>query len=276
MRRRMLCAIPLLLVGCAGTPPEDFDWAAQENRFVDQGLLRLERAPVDVAFTAEDLSQAFRRSVFSSGEKTAASGALRRWPGPIFYRTFAFCSQRSENRLVAETMRRLTKQTRRRILAQNPGQAYEVEIRFLAPEDFAPLLDRARDVPKFARFVREFRDTPQLACTQRIVFGPEGASPTQSDILAAFVFIRAGLPDRLNRSCVEKGLAVAMGALSDHPDNRPSIFNDVPEFALLTTHDELLLRILYDPRLEAGMTEAEAMPIVRQIARELVAGEAGG
>jgi len=32
----------------------------------------------------------------------------------------------------------------------------------------------------------------------------------------------------------------------------------------------LLLRMLYDPRLRPGMTEAEAAPIIRRIAEELV------
>ncbi|MEZ5685909.1 MAG: DUF2927 domain-containing protein, partial [Paracoccaceae bacterium] len=44
-------------------------------------------------------------------------------------------------------------------------------------------------------------------------------------------------------------------------------------FALLTRHDELLLRMLYDPRLTPGMTEAEARPIVQTIAAELMGGE---
>ena len=47
--------------------------------------------------------------------------------------------------------------------------------------------------------------------------------------------------------------------------------NDDEEFAYLTRHDELLLKILYDSRLRPGMTEAEARPIVLQIARELLA-----
>ena len=37
---------------------------------------------------------------------------------------------------------------------------------------------------------------------------------------------------------------------------------------LLTTHDELLLRMLYDPRLKPGMTEAQATPVTRILARE--------
>ena len=64
-----------------------------------------------------------------------------------------------------------------------------------------------------------------------------------------------------------------MGLANDSPQARPSIFNDDEEFGLLTSHDELLLRMLYDPRFEAGMSAAEAAPIAREIATELLGGE---
>jgi hypothetical protein len=63
-----------------------------------------------------------------------------------------------------------------------------------------------------------------------------------------------------------------MGLANDSPEARPSVFNDDEEYALLTTHDEMLLAILYDPRLKAGMGAAEAMPIVREIAAQRVGG----
>ena len=89
----------------------------------------------------------------------------------------------------------------------------------------------------------------------------------------AVAVIRAELPPRLLRSCVHEELTQGMGLANDSPRARPSIFNDDEEFAYLTRHDELLLKILYDPRLRPGMTEAEARPIVLQIARELLGTE---
>ena len=64
-------------------------------------------------------------------------------------------------------------------------------------------------------------------------------------------------------------MAQALGLLNDGDDIRPSVFNDDEEFALLTRHDELLLRILYDVRLRPGMRPAEASPIVDRIITEL-------
>ena len=88
----------------------------------------------------------------------------------------------------------------------------------------------------------------------------------------AVAVIRAEHPDLLRLSCLHEEMAQGMGLSNDSPVARPSVFNDDEEFALLTPHDEALLRILYDPRLKAGMTAAEAMPIVREIAGGLPGG----
>jgi hypothetical protein len=74
-------------------------------------------------------------------------------------------------------------------------------------------------------------------------------------------------------ACIHEEVAQALGLVNDSPTARPSIFNDNEEFGLLTLHDELLLKILYDDRLTPGMSAAVAAPIVRQIASELVDGQ---
>jgi hypothetical protein len=84
--------------------------------------------------------------------------------------------------------------------------------------------------------------------------------------------IRAEHPELLRSACIHEELAQGMGLANDSPTARPSIFNDDEEFGLLTKHDELLLKILYDPRLKTGMTVEEATPIVQTIAAELVGG----
>ncbi|MTH64598.1 DUF2927 domain-containing protein [Paracoccus sp. DK608] len=107
---------------------------------------------------------------------------------------------------------------------------------------------------------------PQNYCT---VFAYSRGS--SSTYVQAVALIRAEAPARLRTSCFHEELAQGLGLVNDSPMVRPSIFNDDEEFAQLTPHDELLLQILYDPRLRPGMTEAEARPIVLQIARELLA-----
>jgi hypothetical protein len=89
----------------------------------------------------------------------------------------------------------------------------------------------------------------------------------------AFAVIRSEHPDLLRLSCLHEELAQGLGLPNDSPRARPSIFNDDEEFALLTDHDELLLRMLYSPDLRTGMTPDEARPIVETLARRLTGGD---
>ncbi|WP_246195061.1 DUF2927 domain-containing protein [Paracoccus litorisediminis] len=107
---------------------------------------------------------------------------------------------------------------------------------------------------------------PQNYCT---VFAYSRGDMTTYD--QAVVLIRSETPPRLRRSCIHEEVAQGLGLANDSRLVRPSLFNDDEEFAYLTHHDELLLKILYDPRLRPGMTEAEARPIVLEIARKLLA-----
>ena len=96
--------------------------------------------------------------------------------------------------------------------------------------------------------------------------------PNDSTYAKAVAVIRGEHPDLLRLSCFHEELAQGLGLANDSPAARPSIFNDDEEFGLLTHHDELLLQMLYDRRLRAGMTPHEARPIVAEIATELLGG----
>ena len=101
---------------------------------------------------------------------------------------------------------------------------------------------------------------------------------TQSDTTTglyerAFVFIPSEHPDLMRLACIHEELAQGLGLPNDSALARPTIFNDDEEFALLTTQDELMLRMLYNSALRPGMTEAEARPIIESLAARLLGGE---
>ncbi|WP_422072212.1 DUF2927 domain-containing protein [Tranquillimonas rosea] len=89
----------------------------------------------------------------------------------------------------------------------------------------------------------------------------------------AVAIIRAEHPDLLRLSCIHEELAQGMGLSNDSPSARPSVFNDDEEFGLLTTHDEQLLKMLYDPRMRPGMGVEEAREVATEIAREILGTE---
>ena len=84
----------------------------------------------------------------------------------------------------------------------------------------------------------------------------------------ALAMIRAEHPPALKKACFHEEIAQGLGLHNDNPAAHPSIFNDDDEFALLTVQDALLLRILYDPRLPAGIELHEAQPILKQLIME--------
>ena len=84
----------------------------------------------------------------------------------------------------------------------------------------------------------------------------------------AVALIRSELPDLMRSGCIHEELAQGLGAANDSPHAHPSVFNDDDAFALLTGHDEALLGMLYDPRLEPGISAHQARPLVRKLARE--------
>ena len=95
------------------------------------------------------------------------------------------------------------------------------------------------------------------------------SSEPNSAISSALVIIRSELPTIMRKACIHEEIAQSLGLTNDSHFARPSIFNDDDEFATLTKFDEILLQILYDHRLQPGVSEKEAAQLVKQITTEI-------
>jgi len=69
--------------------------------------------------------------------------------------------------------------------------------------------------------------------------------------------------------CIVEETTQTMGLPNDDDGVNPSIFNDRSVLKDLSRHDELLLRLLYDPRLTPGMPRDEALQVAGRILPEL-------
>ncbi len=78
-----------------------------------------------------------------------------------------------------------------------------------------------------------------------------------------YVAIRNGLSEAAFKACAVENITHVLGLRSNHPDVKPSIFNDRYRYPDLTRQDVWLLRLLYDPELESGMTRQEARAIAK-------------
>jgi len=69
-------------------------------------------------------------------------------------------------------------------------------------------------------------------------------------------------------SCVVEELTQVLGLVNDSDKVFPSIFNDKTPNTLLSGLDYILLKLLYNPKIKAGMSLVEITPIVNDLIRE--------
>jgi hypothetical protein len=298
------CAAALALAGCVATPAPDISprpearaappapsaeaqsfaryYRSVEARLVSDGLLRSDGGQRDAPFTAAMLAANFERIALYD-EYTLVGGRfvqqqtparLRRWEQPVriqaHFGPTVDAAQQAEDRSVLSTFAsRLAQVTGHPISTVSSGGNFHVlYLGRDAQVDAGDLLRRL--VPGIGpETIAEIETLPRSTFCSVYAFSESGARPVY---VAAIAIIRDEHPSLLRRSCVHEEVAQGLGLPNDSPAARPSIFNDDEEFALLTPHDELLLRILYDRRLTPGLEPAEARPLVRSIAEELLGG----
>ncbi|MEW9921517.1 DUF2927 domain-containing protein [Marimonas sp. MJW-29] len=243
---------------------------------LSQGLLREDGGGTDTPFSPDILARNFEQIVFFNeydGNFAGRGGAspLRRWQSPvrmgvIFGAGVPPSQRKADSDAVNAYARRLARATGHPVSAI--GQPNFLVI--IASEDdrAETLAEAATRVPGISenslRALRNMRRDTYCA----VAAYAAGENPNV--YTAAVAVIRSENPDLLRLSCIHEELAQGLGLANDSPAARPSIFNDDDEFALLTGHDELLLQMLYDPRLRPGMTAQQAAPITRIIAREVM------
>ena len=252
-----------------------------QNDLLTQGLLRGDGGGPDTPFTSAMLARNFVQIALfdeyvNDGDTLrpqATLSRLRRWDQPIrmaveFGASVPLAQRDRDRASVAAYAARLSRLTGVRITQTAENANFHVLV--LNEDDRRGAGARLQAlVPGIARSsLNAILGLPRNQLCVVIAFS-EGGSATYSKAVAV---IRGEHPELLRTSCFHEELAQGMGLANDSPQARPSIFNDDEEFGLLTTHDELLLKMLYDRRFETGMSAAEAAPIAREIAVELLDG----
>jgi hypothetical protein len=250
-------------------------FAQVQSAQLSQGLLREDGGGPDTPFTADMLARNFEQIVFYNEYAAALQGRggqspLRRWEAPVrvgmvFGDSIPPSQQTRDKEAVSTYVQRLSR------IADHPVQMFgspNFLVVVASEDDRSAALDAAAAripgiTPQNLDPLRELdRDTYCAVAAY-------ASGPRTYEYSAAIAIVRAENPDLLRLSCFHEELAQGLGLANDSRTARPSIFNDDDEFALLTNHDELLLRMLYDERLKPGMTAAEAAPVTRIIAREI-------
>jgi hypothetical protein len=255
------------LAACGVDRSADY-YAGLEARLLAKGKLRTDTAPTDISYDRENLIRNFERVALHheadatrpGSEGNSAGNPLKRWEGPLRYAFAGQAVTEADRAEVATLMRRIAELTGLEIAETEAGWNFLILITNPEERDhFSFALARAD--PGLAATFNLWRHDAGIICVANDPFSHSDGRRL-SDGLVSIGSETTGV---LRRACLHEEVVQSLGLPNDHPEVRPSIFNDDGEFALMTEHDEKLLRILYDPRLRSGMTADEAMPIVRQI-----------
>ena len=253
-----------------------------QQALLAQGLLRTDPGTVDAPFTDRILAENFLRVAFYDEFDRALGGTTRseapspmqRWAVPVRV-GLRFGASVPPDRRATDTARVASYLALLQRVSGHPVYLDDLAPNFVIR--IASVDERAAMGPELSSVLSQL--TPvQISAVTRMDRSTYCLVYAQSDgaaqvIQRAFAVIPAEHPDLMRLSCLHEEIAQGLGLTNDSRSARPSIFNDDEEFALLTRQDELMLRILYDPALRPGMTEAEARPIVFDLASRLLGGE---
>ncbi len=295
--RTILIAACLFLTACKGPSQNDIEqppiksrdaseashnlaryYARLERRLIRRGLMRTDGGGSDAPFLTEELFRDFQTLAFF-GEYVSGQGftkaeaqqaKLSKWVSPVRVRilfgpSVSAETQAKDTETVKSLLNQLSKITRHPIYLVQQDSNFDV---LLANEDERyEMLTSLSSEPNHigSKSMELLTDIPkELQCL--VLAYTSG--PFSMQYVQALAVIRAEHPPLLKQACFNEEISQGLGLSNDSPYARPSIFNDDDEFALLTLYDEILLSILYDPRLKPGMTLDTATPILRQIINE--------
>ena len=254
-------------------------YAQVQQSLLSQGLLRTDGGGPDTPYTDRMLADNFIRiALFDEYSRSnggpvqrETSSRLRRWESPVrvgieFGASVPSAQQSTDRARIGSFVARLAKITGHPIKMDQGNPNFTI---YMVSEDERRTLGPriAHEMPGLSRAeIEAITNLPRSTYCLVYAASKENSHAYSS----AMAIVRAEHPDLLRLSCIHEEIAQGLGLANDSPTARPSIFNDDEEFATLTSQDELMLRILYDPALRTGMSEAEARPIVQSLAMQVL------
>ncbi len=250
-----------------------------EKRKTSLGLLRQDGGSTDTPFDVDDIVEAFEQLAFyneydiDKNKLLPNSNAvsLAKWKSNInisvrFGGSIDKKQKEKDLQEINSLISNLSKITNHRIKTSQQNEnmyvvvANQKEIKDLIREIG---LKRPEFDPKRIPIITQLpKDIHCMAMTSM-------SSEPNAAISSAMVIIRSELPEIMRRACFHEEIAQSLGLTNDSHFARPSIFNDDDEFATITKFDGILLQILYDHRLNSGVSEKEASELIKQIAYEI-------
>ncbi len=209
----------------------------------------------------EQVVRNFDLIVFRSEYREGPTANLRKWVAPI--RVYV------DNRAGRASLHRALVERHVRLLAEITAH----DIAIVERADEANLIAVFEREAKLGQVFEEFfpnADDGERLIRSSVCFGRYRINK-RFEIVKAVVVIppdRAASRGKLP-ACVVEEFTQVLGLPNDSAEVYPSIFNDRSVDDELTENDILLIRLLFDRRLRAGMPRPEALRRVREILPEV-------
>jgi len=250
------------------------------KRLKSKGLLRTDNGAIDSPYNAKSLSENFLKIALydeykiENGSYVAKESKrkLKRWKNPIII-NIIHGETNTRKQIEADT-KNIENFARR--LSNLTNLPIEIGTK---PGNFILLFLNINEQKRFGKKLETLMPLLTTSMAKAITSSPRSIfcsaftltkSPKDYEYVSAIILIKSEHKNLMRKSCIHEEMAQAMGLSNDSKFAKPSIFNDDEEFALLTNHDENLLKILYDNRLQPGMDANETQQIVTKIAKELL------
>ena len=250
------------------------------RRLKSRGLLRTDLGEADSPYTSKNLIENFEKIalydeyIIKNGKfiSEETESKIKRWEtaikiNVIHGKTNSRHQIKIDKKNVANFSKRLSSLTGLSI-ENNKGESNFI-ILFLDFDEQRNFGEKLKELmPQLTpAMIKAITSSPRTTfCSAFALSKPSNAY----EYTSAIILIKSEHSQFMRKSCIHEEMAQSLGLSNDSKVARPSIFNDDEEFSLLTTHDENLLRILYDSRLKPGMNNKDARPIVTKIVKELL------
>ncbi len=206
-------------------------------------------------FSPAELSRGFMALAFGSDLRIGATPrGIRRFNHPIQARVFAGGSvdrTQAMTRIIEEYASKVPNLQ----LRVSSAQPFDIEVRLIDEKDFKSALTAAFGADVANRFIK--RTDPQCMTSVK--------SSSEGDILRSVTFVIVDKGEDVFLDCAYHELLHAFG-LSNHDQRNPwTTLNQNRMVGYLTVYDRVLLTMLYDPRIQPGMTREQvqgALPAV--------------
>lgn len=221
----------------------------------------VEGAPSEFTqFTTAELMRGFLALAFGSDLSIGAqSKGIRRFDRVIRAKVVAGGAVNRKAEMESIIAEYASKIPNLQIVVVSGSEPADITVRLIDEKDFAAAIENAfgRDI------AREFVAKTDPQCMTSVRSDGDGAI----EQAVSFVIVDQGADVFFD--CAYHELMHAVG-LSNHDDKNPwTMLNQERTVGYLTVYDRALLTLLYDPRIEPGLTPAEVKAMLPKLIREL-------